>query len=48
MLLMMLVLLGVSNPRQAALGLAVVAAGVPVYGLLVRSRRARPARLEEA
>jgi APA family basic amino acid/polyamine antiporter len=48
MLLLMLALLGVSNPRQAVLGLAVVAAGVPVYRLLVQPRRAPPARLEEA
>ena len=48
MLLLMLALLGVSNPRQAALGLAVVAAGVPVYRLFIQPRRAAPARLEEA
>ena len=39
---------GVSNPRQAALGLAVVAAGVPVYRLFIQPRRAASARLEEA
>jgi basic amino acid/polyamine antiporter, APA family len=48
MLLLMLALLGVSKPRQAALGLAVVATGVPVYHFFIRPRRPAPARLEEA
>ena len=50
MLLVTLVLLGVSNPRQALFGLAVVAAGVPVYRFVVQPRRAHAlrARLEEA
>ncbi len=51
MLLVMLVLLGAGSPLQAALGVAVVAAGVPVYRLFVVNRRdARPAPvpLEEA
>ncbi len=53
MLLAMLVLLGAGNPLQSALGAAVVAAGVPVYRLVVAPRgdvrgaaAARP--LEEA
>jgi APA family basic amino acid/polyamine antiporter len=50
MLLVTLVLMGASNPRQALFGLAVVAAGVPVYRLVVQPRRAQAprARLEEA
>jgi APA family basic amino acid/polyamine antiporter len=40
MLLVTLALLGVSNPRQALLGVVVVAAGVPVYFLFVQPRRA--------
>ena len=48
MLLLMLALLGASNPRQALLGLLVVAAGVPVYRFFIQPRRAAPARLEEA
>jgi APA family basic amino acid/polyamine antiporter len=50
MLLVTLALLGVSNPRQALFGLAVVAAGVPVYRFVVQPRRAHAprARLEEA
>ena len=46
----MLALLAAGNPRQAALGLLVVAAGVPVYRLFVASRHAPPkdARMEEA
>jgi APA family basic amino acid/polyamine antiporter len=50
MLLLMLALLAAGNPRQAALGLLVVAAGVPVYRLFVASRHAAPkdARMEEA
>ena len=46
----MLALLGASNPRQALLGTAVVAAGVPVYLVLIRPRRgaATHAHLEEA
>jgi len=50
MLLVMLALLGAANPRQALLGSAVVAAGVPVYLILIRPRRAAAthARLEEA
>jgi len=48
MLLLMLALLGVSNPRQALLGLLVVAAGVPVYRVFIQPRRAAHARLEEA
>jgi APA family basic amino acid/polyamine antiporter len=40
MLLVTLALLGASNPRQALLGLAVVAAGAPVYHLFVAPRRA--------
>lgn len=50
MLLVTLALLAAGNPRQAALGLAVVAAGIPVYHLFLASRRARPADapLEEA
>jgi APA family basic amino acid/polyamine antiporter len=38
MLLVMLVLLGAGSPRQAALGTAVVAAGIPIYRLLVSPR----------
>jgi len=46
MLVVTLALLGVSQPRQALLGLAVVAAGVPVYLFFVQPRRAAaPARL---
>ena len=50
MLLVTLALLAASNPRQALLGTAVVAAGVPVYLVLIRKRRvaATHARLEEA
>lgn len=50
MLLVTLGLLGAGNPRQALLGLAVVAAGAPVYRLLVAPRHApaKNARLEEA
>jgi len=51
MLVGMLALLGAGNPLQAALGVAVVAAGVPVYRFLVaprRESRALPAPLEEA
>jgi len=39
MLAVMLVLLGAGSPLQAALGVAVVAAGAPVYRLLVARRR---------
>jgi APA family basic amino acid/polyamine antiporter len=50
MLLVTLALLAASNPRQALLGTAVVAAGVPVYRMLIRPRQAAAAhpRLEEA
>jgi len=48
MLLLMLALLGASNPRQALLGLLVVGAGVPVYRFFIQPRRAAHARLEEA
>jgi APA family basic amino acid/polyamine antiporter len=48
MLVLMLVLLGVSNPRQALWGLLVVGAGVPVYRVFIQPRRAADARLEEA
>ena len=50
MLVVMLALLAAGNPRQTALGVAVVLAGVPVYHLLVASRpaRAKSAPLEEA
>ena len=47
----MLVLLAAGNPLQAALGVAVVAAGVPVYRLFVADAPRRPTRsrpLEEA
>jgi len=50
LLLTLLALLAAGNPTQAALGTAVVGAGVPVYRFLVAPRRAaRPARqpLEE-
>jgi APA family basic amino acid/polyamine antiporter len=50
MLAVMLVLLGAGNPLQSALGTAVVAAGIPIYRLLVATcggaRSASP--LEEA
>jgi hypothetical protein len=42
MLLVTLALLAAGNPRQAALGLAVVAAGIPVYHVFFAARRARP------
>ena len=42
MLLVTLALLAAGNPRQAALGVLVVAAGVPVYRLFVAPRLARP------
>ena len=50
MLLVTLALLGASNPRQALLGLAVVAAGAPVYHLFVApgSAAAAGAPLERA
>ena len=50
MLLVTLALLAAGNPRQAALGLLVVSAGVPVYRLFVAPRHARPqaAPVEEA
>jgi APA family basic amino acid/polyamine antiporter len=50
MLVVMMALLAAGNPRQTALGIAVVVAGIPVYHLFVASRgaRARDARLEEA
>jgi APA family basic amino acid/polyamine antiporter len=50
MLLVTLVLLGAGNPRQAALGVLVVAAGAPVYRLFVAPRRAAAAAapMEEA
>jgi len=48
MLALMLALLGVSNPRQALLGMLVVGVGVPVYRLFIQPRRAAHARLEEA
>ena len=51
MLLVTLVLLGVGSPLQAVLGVAVVAAGVPVYSLFVAPRhdaRPAPAPLENA
>jgi basic amino acid/polyamine antiporter, APA family len=48
MLALMLALLGVSNPRQALLGLLVVGAGVPVYRFFIQPRSAATARLEEA
>jgi hypothetical protein len=38
MLVGMLLLLGAGNPLQAALGTAVVAAGIPVYRLVAVSR----------
>jgi APA family basic amino acid/polyamine antiporter len=49
MLLVMLALLGAGSPRQALLGLAVVAAGIPAYRLFVAPRRdvRSPAPLEE-
>ncbi len=47
MLAVTLALLGAGSPRQAALGVAVVLAGVPVYRLLVAPRRAA-SPLEEA
>jgi APA family basic amino acid/polyamine antiporter len=51
MLAIVLVLLGMGNPLQAALGAAVVAVGVPVYRRVVASRADPPrtsAPLEEA
>jgi hypothetical protein len=50
MLLVTLALLAAGNPRETALGVAVVAAGVPVYRIVIASRHARSkeARLEEA
>jgi APA family basic amino acid/polyamine antiporter len=50
MLLVTLALLAAGNPRQAALGVLVVASGVPVYRLLVAPRLVRPqvAPVEEA
>jgi APA family basic amino acid/polyamine antiporter len=50
MLLVTLALLAAGNPRETALGVAVVAAGVPAYRLFVASRHAssKDARLEEA
>ncbi|HEX9187251.1 MAG TPA: amino acid permease [Vicinamibacteria bacterium] len=51
MLALMLALLGAGSPRQAALGVAVVAAGIPVYRLVVAPRhkvRSGPIPLEEA
>jgi APA family basic amino acid/polyamine antiporter len=51
MLLVTLALLGAGSPLQAALGVAVVAAGVPVYRLFVAPRRGLPTAplpLEEA
>ena len=50
MLLVTLALLAAGNPRQAALGVLVVVAGVPVYRLFVAPRHARPqvAPVEEA
>jgi APA family basic amino acid/polyamine antiporter len=51
MLIVMLVLLGAGSPLQAALGVAVVAAGLPVYRLFVANRRdvrSAPVPLEEA
>jgi hypothetical protein len=39
MLVVMLVLLAAGSPLQAALGVAVVAAGVPVYRLFVAPSR---------
>jgi APA family basic amino acid/polyamine antiporter len=50
MLLVTLALLAAGNPRQTALGLLVVAVGVPVYRLFVASGQIRPkdASLEEA
>jgi APA family basic amino acid/polyamine antiporter len=51
MLLVTLVLLGAGSPVEAALGVAVVAAGLPVYRLFVVARRdvrPAPAPLEEA
>jgi basic amino acid/polyamine antiporter, APA family len=51
MLLVTLVLLGAGSPVQAALGVAVVAAGLPVYRLFVATRRdvaPTPVPLEEA
>jgi APA family basic amino acid/polyamine antiporter len=49
MLAVMLVLLALGSPRQTALGVAVVVAGIPVYHLLVsRPNRAKDAPLEEA
>jgi basic amino acid/polyamine antiporter, APA family len=51
MLVVMLVLLGAGSPLQAALGVAVVAAGLPVYRLFVAPRRdvePAPATAEEA
>jgi APA family basic amino acid/polyamine antiporter len=50
MLAVMLLLLGAGSPLQAALGTAVVAAGIPVYLLVVAPRRAArraPVSLEE-
>lgn len=38
LILLMLVLLGSNNPRQALLGVAVVALGLPVYYLFVRNK----------
>jgi hypothetical protein len=46
-----LALLAAGNPRQAVLGVAVVAAGVPVYRFVVvprRETRTTPVSLEEA
>jgi basic amino acid/polyamine antiporter, APA family len=51
MLVTMLVLLGAGNPLQAALGTTVVAAGLPIYRLVVAPRggiRARTSPLERA
>jgi hypothetical protein len=50
MLAVMLALLAAGSPRQAALGTAVVLAGIPVYHLLVARRpaRAKPLPLERA
>lgn len=51
MLLVTLALLGAGSPLQAALGVAVVAAGVPVHRLFVAPRRGAPTApvpLEEA
>jgi APA family basic amino acid/polyamine antiporter len=53
MLVAMLALLGAGSPLQAALGTAVVAAGIPVYRLVAASRSSvlphrAPSSLEEA